>query len=266
MTEEDNVTDQKKLTLFTINMSHYSEKIRWLLDYEKIAYQEEALTPFIHALPMFMKGKRQRTTVPLIQLGGKCIQDSPRIVDWLSKERGPLKTLPSDLRDEILEIQKRFDVIGKPIARYLYFTGFDHTALIKDIWTQFAKPWENIVVRLFYPIIKHLFKKIQRVNAVDVAKAEQKIDEEIKWLEQRLRDGRQFLVGDTFTVADITAASLLAPLACPPEHPIYGTKDFRDKIAGPAKKWAASPALEWVRTMYTQNRGHIWAKMPRASS
>lgn len=260
------MSDQEKLTLFTINMSHYSEKIRWLLDYEKIEYQEQALTPFIHALPMFIKGKRQRTTVPLLQHGDKYVQDSPRIVDWLAKNRGPLKTLPADIQDEIIEIQKRFDIIGKPIARYLYFTGFAYPALIKDIWTQFAKPWENVVVRTTYPIIKHLFKKMQRVNEVDVAKAEQKIDQEIKWLEQRLSDGREFLVGDTLTVADITAASLLAPLACPSEHPIYSTQDFREKISGSAKKWAASPALEWVRTMYTQHRGVIWAKTPRISS
>lgn len=260
------MSDQEKLTLFTINMSHYSEKVRWLLDYEKIDYQEEALTPFIHALPMFIKGKRKQTTVPLLQHGSKYLQNSPRIVDWIAKERGPLKTLPAEFQDEVIEIQKRFDAIGKPIARYLYFTGFDHPALIKDIWTQFAKPWENIVVRASYPIIKHLFKKMQRVNEVDVAKAEQKIDQEMKWLEQRLSDGRQFLVGDSFTIADITAASLLAPLACPSEHPIYGTQDFRENISGSAKKWAASPALEWVRTMYTQNRGVIWAKTPRISS
>ena len=177
-----------------------------------------------------------------------------------------MKTLPAEFEAEVIEIQKRFDAIGKPIARYLYFTGFDHPALIKDIWTQFAKPWENVVVRAFYPIIKHLFKKMQRVNEVDVAKAEQKIDQEIKWLEQRLSDGRQFLVGDSFTIADITAASLLAPIACPSEHPIYGTQDFREKISGSAKKWAASPALEWVRVMYAQQRGVIWAKTPRISS
>lgn len=259
------MSNQKLFKLFTINMSHYSEKIRWLLDYEGFDYQEEALTPFVHALPMLLKGKRKRTTVPVIQQGSTCVQDSPRIVAWLLKEYGPLKSIPEDLEDEILEVQQRFDLIGKPVARYLYHSGFAHPALIKNIWTQFAKPWENAVVRVFYPPIKSLFKNKLRINDKDVAKAEQKIDQEIKWLEQRLSDGRQFLVGDRFTVADITAASLLAPLACPVEHPIYGTKDFREKIAGSAKKWAGSPALEWVRIMYTQNRGQIWRERPRAA-
>ncbi len=251
--------------LFTINMSHYSEKIRWLLDYEEFDYQEEALTPFIHALPMLFKGKRKRTTVPVLQYGSTCIQDSPRIVAWLAKEFGPLKSMPDELEDEILAIQQRFDAIGKPVARFLYYSGFAHPALIKDIWTQFSNPWENAVVRLFYPPIKGLFKNKLRINDKDAAKAEQKIEQEIQWLEQQLSDGRRFLVGDRFTVADITAASLLAPLACPNEHPIYGTDEFREKIAGAANKWATSPALDWVRTMYTQHRGQIWRKRPRAA-
>ena len=48
----------RALTLFTIDMSHFSEKIRWLLDYEEIPYQEIALTPALHTVPMWLKGRR----------------------------------------------------------------------------------------------------------------------------------------------------------------------------------------------------------------
>lgn len=259
------MSNPEPLKLFTINMSHYSEKVRWLLDYEELSYQEEALTPFVHALPMLIKGKRKRTTVPVIQQGKTCVQDSPRIVAWLSKEYGPLKSIPKELEDEVLEVQKRFDAIGKSVARYLYHTGFAHPAEIKNIWTQFAKPWENALVRMCYPTIKGLMKSQLNINDKAAAKAEQKIDQEIQWLEQRLNDGHQYLVGDRFTMADITAASLLAPLACPSEHPIYGTSDFREKIASSAKRWATSPALEWVRSTYAKNRGQIWREKPRAA-
>ena len=257
------MTDDKGLILYTINMSHYSEQIRWMLDYEQLDYREDALTPAVHTLPMLLKGKRQQTTVPLIQRGDVCVQDSPRIVNWLAMEYGPLQTMPASLQEEIVAVQQRFDAIGKPVARYLYLPGFAHDGLIKDIWTQFAKPWENAVVRIFYPVIKPVFKIKLKINPKDVARAEKKIDAEIRWLEERLKSGR-YLVGDRFTVADITAAALLAPLACPPEHPIYGTKEFREKMAGPAQQWADSPALQWVRDMYRDHRGKIWARTPRA--
>ena len=259
------MTANTPLTLFTINMSHYSEKIRWLLDYEGIAYNEIALTPAVHTLPMLIKGKRAETTVPLVQRGETCVQDSPRIVGWLNSEFGPLKTMPAAYEQEIVAIQQRFDAIGKPVARYLYLPGFAHDALIKDIWTQFSKPWEEVFVRTFYPVIKPVFKVKLKINKKDVARAEQKIDAEIRWLEERIQQAGEYLVGDQLTVADITAASLLAPLACPEQHPIYGTAEFREKMAGPAQQWSESPALQWVRDIYEKHRGVIWAKPPVAA-
>ena len=276
----------RALTLFTINMSHYSEKIRWLLDYEEIPYQEIALTPALHTVPMWLKGRRAQTTVPLLQSGKTCIQDSPRIVNWLAGHHSPLDSMPSEKQQEILAIQQRFDAIGKPVARYLYLPGFAHDALIRTIWTQFAKPWERHFITLAYPLIKPAFRIKLRIYPRAVTQAEQLIDAEIRWLEQRLqpleqgeqekgqppkgqkeKQGRQskkcrYLVGDAFSFADIAAASILAPLACPREHPIYGEAEFRAKMAGPAQQWADSPALQWVRDIYAEHRGKVWAKLP----
>lgn len=262
----------RALTLFTINMSHYSEKIRWLLDYEEIPYQEIALTPALHTLPMWLKGRRAQTTVPLLQSGKTCIQDSPRIVNWLAGHHSPLDSMPSEKQQEILAIQQRFDAIGKPVARYLYLPGFAHDALIRTIWTQFAKPWERRFITLAYPLIKPAFRIKLRIYPRAVTQAEQLIDAEIRWLEQRLQQleleqGEQerkfrYLVGDAFSFADIAAASILAPLACPREHPIYGEAEFRAKMAGPAQQWADSPALQWVRDIYAEHRGKVWAKLP----
>ena len=254
----------RPLTLYTINMSHYSEKIRWLLDHEQIPYKEVPLTPAIHTLPMLAKGGFKETTVPVIQQGSESVQDSPRIVDWLTLNCGPLQTMPEAFQEEIITVKQRFDAIGKPVARFLYLPGFAHDGLIKDIWTQFATPLENRFVRLFYPVIKPVFKVKLKINPKDVVRAEEKIGAAIEWLNERL-EGREYLVGEQFTVADITAASLLAPLACPPEHPIYGQAEFREKMSGPAQKWNDTPALNWVRKMYAQHRGPVWENLLKAS-
>jgi glutathione S-transferase len=252
-------------TLYTIAMSHYSEKIRWLLDAEGLPYQEEALTPVFHVPKALLKGMRAQTTVPVLQDGNRSIQDSTRIIDWLAAHHGPLRTLPAAQRDEIMAIEDRFDAIGKDVARYLYFSGFAHTDKVLEMWTRFATPTESRVVRATYPLIKAVFKVKLRINAADAARAERRIDEALRWLEQRVADGRLYLVGDRLTVADITAASLLAPMACPSEHPVYGEASFRDKMGVNPALWGQRPGLDWVRRLYREHRGPVWQQWPRAA-
>ena len=101
-------------------------------------------------------------------------------------------------------------------------------------------------------------------DRMDYLDSIRKQDQQIKWLESRIKLGF-YLVGDSLSVADISAAAMLAPLACPVEHPIYGTHDFRTKMASAAKIWADSPALDWVREVYAKHRGQVWQVMPNAS-
>jgi glutathione S-transferase len=53
----------------------------------------------------------------------------------------------------------------------------------------------------------------------------------------------------------VTAAALFAPLACPNEHPIYGSARYRDGLRTLVAPFAHRPALEWVREMYRRHRG-----------
>ncbi len=249
-------------TLYTIAMSHYSEKIRWLLDIEKATYREVALTPVFHVRPALIKGMRAKTTVPVLQVGTQAVQDSTCIIEWLAKDHGPLSTLPASLHQDIMAVENRFDNIGKDVARYLYFTGFEHTEVILSMWTRFASPLETRIVRLTYPLIKAIFKIKLNINTVAAQRAEERIDAAMQWLEARLASGNNYLVGNQLTVADITAAALLAPMACPIEHPVYGEAQFREKMASSNALWLNRPALHWVRQMYAQHRGNVWATLP----
>ncbi len=250
-------------TLYTIAMSHYSEKIRWLLDVEHARYREVALTPVFHVRPALIKGLRARTTVPVLQTGDHAVQDSTRIIEWLSRAYGPLDTLPVHLTEEIMAVEDRFDAIGKDVARYLYHTGFEHTETVLALWTRFASPFETHVVRWTYPLIKAIFKIKLNINATAAARAELRIDAALKSIEERLAQGHDYLVGTQFSVADITAASLLAPMACPLEHPVYGEPSFRDKMTSQQAMWSNRPGLDWVREMYKRHRGAVWVEPPR---
>jgi glutathione S-transferase len=253
--------------LYTIAMSHYSEKIRWLLDHEGLACREVALTPAFHMLTTVPRGRRG-STVPVLQVGDEYVQDSTRIIEWLERHCAPLATLPETRRADIMAVEERFDAIGKDVARYLYWAGFGHTELILAMWTRFASPAQTRALRIGYPVIKAAFKLKLNINAKSAQRAEERIGATLDWLEQQLADGRSYLVGGRLSVADITAAALLAPIACPPQHPIYGEAVFRENMGGstPAlRAWRQRPALEWVRKIYAEQRGPVWATLPRCA-
>lgn len=66
-------------------------------------------------------------------------------------------------------------------------------------------------------------------------------------------DGRDYLVGDGFTVADLTAAALMSPLVLPPEGPLEA-----ELMPEPYLRWraeqAARPGFRWVGEMFARHR------------
>lgn len=245
-------------TLYTFAMSHYSEKIRWTLDHAAIPYREQCLTPVFHIGPALRMGGRGQTTLPLLKTPHESVQDSARILNWLHQQNLASALMPAKGYDEIREVEQRFNAIGKDVARLLYARSFGHAdAHIVQLWCNHASPAQARFIRLAYPVIRWGFRRKLHITTAGADKAQHKIDEVVNWLEARLKDGRIYLVGDHFTVADITAASLLAPIACPPEHPVYGDADYQQAMRGATAPWQGRPALAWVLKMYATQRGQM---------
>jgi glutathione S-transferase len=83
-----------------------------------------------------------------------------------------------------------------------------------------------------------------------------KIEDTFARIAQHLADGRTFLIGDRFSVADLTFAALAAPVLMPPHHPTKFppiselTVDARAQVT----KWRESPAGELGLRMYRDHR------------
>lgn len=246
------------LTLYTFAMSHYSEKIRWTLDASGIPYREVCLSPAFHIAPALRMSGRGQTTLPIVRADTQAIQDSPRILRWLQQERGPLPLMPCEHEAALREVEQRFDAIGKDVARYLYAHSFGVSdAHIVKLWTDHAPPWQATAIRLGYPVLRWAFRRKLAINPARVALAEDRIRLAVEWLDREIADGRRHLVGEALTVADITAASLLAPLACPRQHPVYGDPAYQEGMRGALAAWAERPAMAWVRRLYDQHRGDM---------
>ena len=244
------------LTLYTFAMSHYSEKIRWTLDACDIPYREVCLSPAFHIIPALRMGGHGQTTLPILQGDGYSIQDSPRILTWLQSNRGPLAVMPLSKDTAVRAVEQRFNAIGKDVARYLYAGSFgvadEH---IVKLWTDHANAVQAAVIRATYPVMRWVFRQKLQINARRVALAREKIAQALDWLDAELADGRRYLVANTFTVADITAASLLAPLACPAQHPVYGDPAYQLGMRAALQEWEGRPSVAWVRGLYATQRG-----------
>lgn len=241
------------LTLYSFSVSHFSEKIRWTLDRLRLNYTEVRWVPFFHAPLVLMKGLRA-TSVPIIEGEGECIQDSTRILHWLEAKGWLAPLLPAALREEIYAVEDRFDRVGFHVIRHAYQRAFDSPQDVIEMWTLDANAIQRRAVKLGYPLMQRGFKRLLRMSPQSVARSRAVIDEALSWIESRLAEGKRFLAGDQFTVADITAAALLAPLACPPEHPAYGRPEYQAALAEYLGDWNARPAIVWVRDIYRQYR------------
>jgi glutathione S-transferase len=246
------------LRLYTFSLSHFSEKIRWTLSASGIAFEERPWTPFFHIASAVRRGGK--TTVPILETTGTRVQDSTRILLWLEKNRAPFSLLPEAPaeRAAALAVEERFDKTGAHVVRYVYGTVLDDADSVVRYWTVDATPGQARAIRRFFPALRWVFRRKLRVSAASVARSREAIASSVEWLDAQVA-GRTHLVGDRLTVADLTAAALLAPLAAPDEHPVYGSARYRAGIEPLVRPWQDGPAFAWVRQMYRQHRG-AWSR------
>ena len=64
-----------------------------------------------------------------------------------------------------------------------------------------------------------------------------------------------YLAGDTFSVADLTAAALFAPLVIPPELQYRLPDPLPSVLVGYRSALGGHPAYRWVTDVYRRHRG-----------
>lgn len=243
------------LELYTFRVSHFSEKSRWMLDAAGIEYREVAWTPFFHVLPALRRGRRA-TSVPVLKHASGSVQDSTRILLWLDANMPGFHLLPRDpaQRREALEIEDRCDRVGLHVMRYAYHATLDEAGAVIDVWTLDATRVQRALIARSYPLLRMAFRRLFGIDAARVARAREAIGETLDFLESKLADGRDYLVGDALSAADITAGALLAPLFGPEQHPVYGRADMREAMAPLVAQWQQRPVARWLHRRYREDR------------
>ena len=185
--------------LFVLPPSHYCERARWALDRMDVAYTEEPWAVGLHA-PLARR-VAPRTTLPILHTGREVIQGSGRILDWT----GMPGTDP--------DLEERFESrIGVLVRQFLYAAVLhDPRSGVRDILLEGVPRPQARLARLAWPVTCCLMIAGMNARPTLIPDLEEKLAVELDWFDGRIGD-RGHLVGDRLGRADITAASLLAPL------------------------------------------------------
>jgi glutathione S-transferase len=241
-------------TLWQLRFSHFNEKGRWALDYKGVAHRRRSLVPGRH--PLRSRRLGGRGTTPLLQIDGETIGDSTEIVARL-EQRHPETPLYPDTeieRNAALELEDHFDEeLGPQIRSAVFATLVKDRKMTLDVTMQGLAACERVLATALWPVLKVGIKRSLPADAAAGRRGRDATVAALDRIESELEG--DYLVGGRFSVADMTAASLLFPLVAPPEFPYEVParwpeewEEFRASLAG-------RTGFQWVREMYSRHRG-----------
>jgi glutathione S-transferase len=208
--------------LWHIAISHYSEKVRWALEYKSVEHERRAPPPGLHMAVTLWLTRGQAFTVPVLELDGARIADSTAIIAALEQRfpEPPLYPADPEERRRALELEEWFDEELGPYTRRLAFHELRRDPeLLDQIAARVTPRLSAALGRALVPYTRAY--SALRYGAASSSAAEtarQKIVAAFDRLETELGE-HEYLVGGRFTVADLTAAALLYPIVRPPEAP-----------------------------------------------
>lgn len=243
--------------LITIPISHYCEKVRWALDRLGISYVEECHLPPLHRLKTQPLGG---SSVPVLVTATNVLKDSADILHYLDIIANPgakLYPTASELRHEVIELENWFNgKLGTFIRQWGYFYGLQDRVLMKQVWCKGVPQWEKLLFPVVFPLTRRLVYSSYKVDRESAMAAYHQIQQIFAAISDRLSDGRKYLVGDGFSAADLTFASLAAPVVFPAEYGGVFPKLERvvREMSKPIKQLRKTPAGKYVLRLYREER------------
>jgi glutathione S-transferase len=241
--------------LWQFRFSHFNEKVRWALDWKGIAHVRRSLLPGLH-IPriLWMTGQK---SVPVLALDGEVIHDSTRIIERLERLRSEPALYPRDEaeRRRALALEDFFDEdLGPHVRRALFWELLPETDFAAAAFTVGCGSGTRSTYRALFPALRLLMKADMRIDADGAMRSNEKVHAALDRIEAELQPSG-YLVGDRFSVADLTAAALLAGAVFPPEFPYQPPGPFPAPVARWRDALAGRPAFRWAAEMYRRHRG-----------
>jgi glutathione S-transferase len=240
--------------LWQYSFSNFNEKARWALDFKGIRHRRRSLMP---GGPRAM-GFARRGTLPVLDIDGERIVDSTAIIDALEERQPEPALYPADPeeRRRALELE---DFLDENAGHDMRRVGFweakqDLGWAVRFMTTDQPKVKAavgRVGLRSAFPFVWGYMSKRYSFGEEAVTQSRGTLRAALDRIESE-RAGADYLVGENFTVADLTAAALFYPLVWPPEfqYPLPERPSWTLSDSLPDH-----PALDWIAGIWRLHRG-----------
>jgi glutathione S-transferase len=243
--------------LWHLDISHFNEKARWALDYKRIPHERRSVFPGLQEVrARVLRGGT--STLPVIDIDGTRIGDSTRIIEELEARwpNPPLYPSDPDERRKALEMEDFFDEhCAHELRRVMFDPLLEHPELMAEA-TGTDRRRGGSVMKAVFPVVNRAVRFRYDVSPESAAKARGLVEAAMERIEMEVRPSG-YLVGDAFSVADLTAAAILSPLVRPPEFPYHQVDPSKDppELRDWYEPHTERPAWRYVLDMYARHRG-----------
>lgn len=247
-----------KPLLVTVPVSPFCELARWTLERLEVPYVEQGHVPMLHLLATRMHGGGG--VVPVLDTGVMSLTDARQVLDHYEPLAAPsLRLYPVDPR-AAAEARQLFDqffgVLAGAVRAWAYAYMLPHRASTSRVWCIGVPLAERLAVRVAYPLLAMAVHHALALKPDSIAVQGPVIETIFGQVDDRLRDGRRYLVGDRLTAADMAFASLAAPAVIPPEYggPMPTVDELPPPMRAGVEAFRARPAGQFLLRLYREDR------------
>lgn len=239
------------ITLYQFPISHFCEKIRWALDYKNIPHQKKTLLPGLHNKRM--KKVSGQNSVPVIQHLNEYVHNSSNIISYL-EENFPENSLNPKINkdlEEALNWENFADTnLGPQVRVLMYHYLLQEPQIVNKFFTKDGPFYGPLFIKFTFPKLNKIMRKFMHINLETATQANKDVHTALDRVNHAL-EGKQYLVGNNFSRADLSVASLLAPLSMPLAYGLNKPK-LPDELNRILEKF--EPKLSWMQKMYNLHR------------
>jgi glutathione S-transferase len=244
------------IELLQFRHSPYNEKVRWALDLKHVPHRRRSLLPGPHI--GVVKRLTGRTGTPVLVYDGTAIDGSANILEWLEARGGVPALLPAEpaQREEALRIQRWFDDDLTPRIRCSALDALlQQPGYFARIFGDGSSRLKQMAYACVVPFAASLVRKGNGITGVAaIADGHRAATEALDFVAERCA-ATGYLVGDSFSIADLTAASTLAVLIRPADSPMSCPQPVAQAFRALMDRYAEHPGAAWVHGIYARHRG-----------